>query len=404
VSRLRIIVTGLIAQHRRLGGVAWDYLQYPVGLQQLGHDVYYLEDSGEWPYVDDCRASHGTFIARNPVSSVRHLVSVMDRFGLGERWLYRCPIGPRWYGLSARKRREVLSSADLLLNVSGTLRRPHDYRQISRLAYIDSDPGFTQVKLSLPRGHLKFQKRIAAHNVHFSFGEALSAETPRTPYRWRPTRQPVVLSEWRAAASRRDVFTTVMNWTSYRPLRFGGHSYGQKDVELTRFLRLPRRVRSTKLEIALGATRHVEWETSSWTNGVRPTTPEELIRHAGWSVVDAGRTCGDLDGYRRYIESSNGEWSVAKNGYVASKPGWFSCRSACYLAAGRPVVVQDTGFGSVLPTGEGIIAFGDEDEAVAALEDVQARYGVHAQAARELAHEYFDSAKVLARLVEGASA
>jgi hypothetical protein len=401
-SALRIVVTGLIAQHPRLGGVAWDYVQYVVGLSRLGHDVYYVEDSGEWPYLSE-RNGDGGWTAYDCSANVEHLDAVMRRFGLEDRWAYRYPVRPRWFGLSHRKRREVLASADLLLNVSGTLRRPQDYRRIPRLAYVDSDPVFTQVRLSLPRGQLKFQRRLAAHDVHFSFGEALSAQVPATGYGWRPTRQPVVLSEWRAGRPYRDAFTTVLSWTSYRPLRYRGRSFAQKDVELRRFLRLPRRTGSARLELALGATPHVEWETGA-EPGSRAATPAELLAREGWSVVDAERACGDLDGYREYVESSKAEWSVAKNGYVVGRPGWFSCRSACYLAAGRPVVVQDTGFGEVLPTGEGIVPFASEDEAVAAIEDVESRYEVHARAARDIAGEYFDARRVLSRLVEEATA
>jgi hypothetical protein len=401
-SSLRIVVTGLIAQHPRLGGVAWDYLQYPLGLSRLGHDVYYLEDSGEWPYTLDGPGPNGDLSAHDPSAHVAHLAEVMERIGLGDRWAYRFPIRPRWYGMPHRRRREVLASADLLLNVSGTLRRPEEYRQARRLAYVDSDPVFTQVKLALPRGQRKFRRRLEAHHVHFSFGERLGGGIPETPFVWRPTRQPVVLSEWRPQAPRRDVFTTVMSWTSYRPLRFGGRSFAQKDVELRRFAELPRRARPESLEVALGGTRHAYWETGD--AGSRRIRPQTLLARMGWRVVDAGRVCRDVDSYRDYVESSKGEWSVAKNGYVVGRPGWFSCRSACYLAAGRPVVVQDTGFGDVLPTGEGIVAFADEDEAAAALEDVEARYAVHARAARQLAAEYFDSRTVLARLVEEATA
>ncbi len=400
-SSLRIVVTGLVAQHPGLGGVTWDYLQYVLGLSRLGHDVYYLEDSGEWPYALDGPGRDGAWISRDGAANVEHLARTMARFGLGDRWAYRFPTRPRWFGMTHRKRREVLASADLLVNVSGTLRRPEDYRQVRRLAYVDSDPVFTQVKLNLPRGQRKFARRLAAHDVHFSFGETLGEAVPETPFRWRPTRQPVVLSEWHPGAPSRDVFTTVMSWTSYRPLRFGGRSFAQKDVELRRFVGLPGRARPASLEVALGSTRHAEWETGG--DGSRPIAPEKLLAREGWRVVDAARVCGDLDGYRAYVESSLGEWSVAKNGYVVGQPGWFSCRSACYLAAGRPVVVQDTGFGAVLPTGEGIVAFSDEDEAAAALEDVEARYDVHARAARELAAEYFDSRTVLTRLVEEAA-
>src|SRR6476619_2101263 len=148
---LRIVVTGLIGQHPRLGGVAWDYLQYVVGLRKLGHDVHYVEDSGEWPYLAEGGDSRDDWIAHDCSPNVEHLARVMKRFGLENRWAYRFPIKPRWFGMPHRRRRDVLATADLLLNVSGTLKRPQDYRHIPRLAYIDSDPVFTQVKLSLPR-------------------------------------------------------------------------------------------------------------------------------------------------------------------------------------------------------------------------------------------------------------
>jgi hypothetical protein len=156
-----------------------------------------------------------------------------------------------------------------------------------------------------------------------------------------------------------------------------------------RFLELPGMVAPTVLELAVneGKTRR---------------TPRALLAYKGWRVVDPEAVCPDLDGYRRYIESSKAEWSVAKNGYVVGQPGWFSCRSACYLAAGRPVVVQDTGFGAVLPVGEGLLSFTTVEEAVAAIQDVEANYARHAQAAHALAEAYFDSDKVLTRLIDEA--
>jgi hypothetical protein len=402
-SKLRIVVTGLVAQHPRLGGVAWDYVQYPAGLARLGHDVYYLEDSGEWPYVAGGGASRESWIAHDPTPNIRHLASVMERFGLGDRWLYRFPIRSRWYGLSHRKRREVLASADLLVNVSGTLKRPSDYRQIPRLAYVDSDPAFTQVKLTLPRGQKKFQKRFVAHDAFFSFGERIGETELANGIDWWPTRQPILLSEWRPGTPARDVFTTVMSWTSYKPLRYGGRSFGQKDVEFRRFVDLPRVVRPARLEVALGGTRQVRWEATDGGGRARDDrTPREVLEAAGWRVVDAASVSGDLDAYRRYVESSKAEWSVAKNGYVTGETGWFSCRSACYLAAGRPVVVEDTRFGDVLPVGEGICSFRTPDEAAEAVREVEGGYARHARAAREIAGEYFDSDRVLARLVEEA--
>lgn len=407
---LRIIVTGLVAQHPSLGGVTWDYIQYPLGLHQLGHDVYYFEDSGEWPYTLDGGPSGHDWIARDPAPTVAHLASVMDRFGLGDRWAYRFPIKPRWFGLSHQKRREVLRTADLLINVSGTLKRPSDYRSVKRLAYIDSDPVFTQIKLSLARGHLKFRKRVDAHDVYFTFGENLGAAmVPDTGHGWRPTRQPIVLDEWRPSADRRDVYTTVMSWTSYRPLLYRGQRYAQKDSEFARFVSLPDRVAPVRLEVAMSGLQHLRWQSADLSvgsgagHGERTDfDPVQALARFGWTVVDPQKVCRGLDAYRSYVESSKGEWSVAKNGYVRGHPGWFSCRSACYLAAGRPVVVQDTGFGAAVPVGEGVLSFSSLDEAAEAVCEVDGHYGRHAKAARAIAEEYFDARKVLPRLIEAA--
>ena len=301
----------------------------------------------------------------------------------------------------------MFESADLLLNVSGVLDRPEDYLTVGRLAYIDGDPVFTQAGLAAAEADLPSVKertrklqlsaRVDAHDVHFTLGERLAA-APTTGHEWKPTRQPIVLSEWHRSAPFRDAYTTVMSWTSYRPVRVNGRVYAQKDVEFARFVDLPALVPSVKLEIALGATRHADWESA----GPDALSPPELLRRRGWHVVSAGAAGGDLDRYRTYVESSKAEWTVAKNGYVLGRPGWFGCRSACYLAAGRPVVVQDTGFGDLLPVGEGILTFETPEQAAAALVDVDANYERHARAARMLAEEYFDSDKVLSLLLEEA--
>jgi hypothetical protein len=212
---------------------------------------------------------------------------------------------------------------------------------------------------------------------------------PATGHQWRPTRQPIVLSEWHSEVPYREVFTTVMNWTSYKPVVYGQQSYGQKDIEFIRFQELPKLVAPTLLEIAVNA-------------GKTRRTPRQLLAHKGWQVVDPAEVCPDLETYRHYIESSKAEWSVAKNGYVLGQPGWFSCRSACYLAAGRPVVVQDTGFSAVLPVGEGLLTFTTVEEAVAGINEIEAHYSRHANTARALAMEYFDAPRVLTRLIDEA--
>ena len=405
---LRIVVTGLIAQHPSLAGMTWHYLQYLAGLKQLGHDVWYFEDSGEWPYTLDGGTTGQDWVARDGAANIEHLDRVMTRFGLGDRWAYRLATSSEWFGLAPITRREVMQSADLLLNVSGSLERPEEYAATIRAAYIDSDPVFTQIKFALADIHAGFRDRVDAHHVHFTFGERLKGRAPETGHVWHPTRQPILLSEWTCEYAHRNVYTTVMAWTSYPPVEYCGQLYAQKDVEFGRFLDLPSHLASARLEVAMNGTHHRNWEnaaracTATAVAGGNGTVG--LLASSGWQVVEPADVCGSLDTYRSYVQTSKGEWSVAKNGYVMGQVGWFSERSACYLAAGRPVIVQDTGFGEVLPTGLGIVPFSTPTEAAIALRTVEANYSKHSQAARDIAEAYFDSSSVLNRLLESAFA
>jgi hypothetical protein len=369
-SRLRIVVSGSIAQ-RAIGGMTWHHLQYLLGLARLGHEVYYFEDTGRRPYDARLRSK-----LLDPGGNVAFLARLMSRFGLEERWAY-CHLSGDWMGLSERKVSSIVDSADLLINVSGVLSRPLAYRSAPRLVYIDTDPFFNQLKMHEDG---TFRDLVDAHDVLFTFGERLASSASAPSRRWIPTRQPVVLSEWHSPADHRNVFSTVMTWVSKV----------HKQKELRRFADLPRLVGPRRLEIALNAPKDLP--------------PVELLRAHGWRIVDPYDVCSDLDSYRSYIESSMGEWSVAKSGYARAKPGWFSERSACYLAAGRPVVVEDTGFSSILPVGEGILPFTTVEEAAAGIEEVTAHYRLHSNAARSIAAEYFDSRKVLERLVDQALA
>jgi hypothetical protein len=410
-NRLRIIVTGLIAQHPTLAGVTWDYIQYAIGLAQLGHDVYYFEDSGEWPYSLDGGESGNDWVARDCHANISHLSETMKRFGLKDKWAYFFPTTKTWYGLTDKDRHDVLSTADLLINVSGTLEHPSAYRQVPRLAYIDSDPVFTQIKLLKREGYNEFCTRLDAHDVLFSFGECIS-NTPLSAGRnWLPTRQPIILEEWSRAGQGKRKITTVMSWTSYKPLTFKDIEYGQKDIEFLRFIDLPRKVDEGILEVAIGGTRHTNWEgeTLNVPGSVVDYMKEnpgadlfQMLSNFGWSAVDAGKVGETIDSYRNYIHSSMAEWSIAKNGYVRGMTGWFSCRSACYLASSKPVIVQDTGFGEVLPVGVGLLSFSDMDEAESAMESLKADYNTHSRAASDIANEYFGAEKVLTELVERA--
>lgn len=406
-AKQRIIVTGLIAQHPDMGGITWHYLHYLLGFSRLGYDVFYFEDSGEYPYNLQGGPNRNDWIAKNCDYNISYLSEVMSRYGFQDRWAYRFPKENKWFGISDYRRKEVISTSDLLFNVSGTLEMPSEYRQISLLVYIDTDPIITQLKIALRKKEIIDQ--IETHDIHFSFGELISADNYDNGTDWLPTRQPIILSEWRSTFGKLDKYTTVMNWTSYEPLSFANQTFGQKDVEFNRFLKLAKCVAPVELEIALGRTQHKRWQSKNLNVDLEILgllddkvnwSPDDLLRKAGWSVVDSIDKCGNLDKYRQYIQSSKAEWSVAKNAYVQGQPGWFSERSACYLASGKPVIVQETGFSNVLPTGKGILPFKDIQEAIEAIDQVEGEYEIHAEAARDIALSYFDSDKVLASLIE----
>jgi len=402
---MKIIVTGLIAQHYTLAGVTWDYLQYLVGFKQLGNEVYYFEDSGEWPYNIDGGVSGNEWIATDCDKNIEYLNSILKRFDLADRWAYYFPTKAKWFGLSNAKRKSVIETADMLINVSGTLAKLDKYSSIKKLVYIDSDPGFTQVKLKI--GLKKFIKRVSAHNIHFTFGETLPEYLNDPAYKWKPTRSPIVLSEWTPVKNHRDAYSTIMNWISYKPLKYSRKRYNQKDVEFIKYLDLPKNFTDLSFEVALAKIYPKNWKLSVEKylplmdlTSDQISTPSELLSQFNWKVVDPDEECNDIDSYRNYISQSKGEWSVAKGGYVVSESGWFSCRSACYLAAGRPVIVQNTGFDKVLPSGEGILAFNNLNEAVEAVRKVESNYSLHTKRAREIAVEYFDSNKLLTKLIE----
>jgi hypothetical protein len=402
-SGLLIIVAGLMAQHPTMPGVTWANLQYMMGLARLGHQVYYIEDSGEWPYNLDGSDDPESWIAMDCGANLYHLQGVLKRYGFGDHWAYRFPRTGEWFGLPEVQRNAIIKNADLVLNVSGMLERPDDYRAVNRLVYIDTDPIFTQVKILSDE---QFSARVSAHDVHFSFGERHSEFVPSTKLHWLSTRQPIMLSEWHPRPGRADTFTTIMSLASYAPVSYQGHLFGQKDLQLRRYLKLPIRVRPAVLEIALGQLQHLEWQSDDNGFGLRTgastnkkRSAVEALTEAGFRLIGANSVCPDLDGYRDYVETSAGEWSVAKHGYVAGQPGWFSDRSACYLAAGKPVVLENCGFDAVLPTGEGLLAFRDLDDAAAAIEAVRADYPRHSAAARDIAVSCFNSDKVLDRLL-----
>lgn len=379
-DKLRILVLGYVVR-RPLGGGAWPTIQYALGLKRLGHEVYFLEDSEDWGACYD-PTRHVT--DEDPTYGLEFARRTFDRVGLGDGWAYYDAHQESWHGPCAGRIHEICGSADLLINNSGVNPIRPWLEQVPRRAYIDTDPAFEQV-LQLTDDFKK--RRLAQHNVFFTLGENIPAGTARVPddgVQWLATRQPVVLDCWPVSEGPADGrYTTVMLWDSYPPRELGEYRFGMKSESFEPYFDLPSQV-PCDLELAVGG----------------PAVPKQRLRDHGWQVVDPLAPTADCWTYQEYLRNSKAEFTVAKHGYVASACGWFSERSAHYLASGRPVVTQDTGFGEWLPTGDGLLAFSSPAEAVEGLKRIESDYRHHCTAARRLVEQCFDSDKVLARLVE----
>jgi hypothetical protein len=379
---VRIVVTGLLGQYA-FGGVTWDYLQYLLGFRGLGHDVWYLEDSGAWPY-DPVRQT----VSEDCSYNVNYLRGIMTEFGFGDRWIYRNGADGKFHGAGESAARDLIKSGDLLVNVSsaGWL-RDYDFG-VKHQMFIDGDPMFCQVGLLDPK-NADYAARVRAHDSHFTFGLNVGQPgclAPETGIRWKKTVQPIALEQWPVQADDApDRFTTVMNWASYAPIEWQGKRYGQKDLEFDRFKLLPKQT-PQRLEMAMG-------------QGIGSKRPTEELRALGWIILEAGDVLPDHRSYHEFLRTSKAEWSVAKHGYVAARTGWFSCRTACYLALGRPAVVQETGWSEYIPAGDGLLAFSTLEEAADAIADINDHYAEHQAAARALAEQFFESKKVCADLL-----
>lgn len=381
------VCTGAIATFP-VGGVAWDYGQYAVGLERLGFDVYYLEDSGVVTYDAERRTysddhTYGLSFLRSSLAALSPT--------LADRWHYCAPYGDESHGIDRSSMVDIVADADLFLNVSGLCLLRDEYLPSRRKVLIDTDPGWNQF-VAYPRwdanaadgGLHSYRRHDAFFTYAVNMGEA-GCHVPTLGIDWHPTRPPVLCDRWHGTGPG-DAWTTVMTWDNYgKPVEHEGQVYGSKEPEFLRVERLPAEV-DVPLEVAVGGIG----------------APIERWRDLGWRVVDSTDVSTTLDRYRTYVEASRGEFSVAKNVYVATQTGWFSCRSVCYLAAGRPAVLQDTGFSRWLATGDGLLAFSDAGEAASQIREVERRYDEHRVAARELAAEHFGSDVVLSELVDRA--
>ena len=377
--RLRIIVAGMIAADPYQGGATWAVLQYLLGLRQLGHDVYFIE-----PVPASKLLPRGTSLAGS--ANAAYFRAVMRQFDLESRAALLSSGAHETVGLPYDGLRTLASESDLLINISGMLADPALIEPIPARVYLDLDPGFNQLWYLAEGLDVGFE----GHTHFVTIGPALGSADcviPTCGRNWIATRQPVVLSEWPPAVRvTHDAFTTVANWRGYGSITYNRTFYGQKAHAWREFIALPDKT-DERFLVALAI--HPE--------EVRDL--ENLTAHR-WKLVDPAQVTNTPDRYRAFVQGSKGEIGVAKSGYAAARCGWFSDRSVCYLASGRPVVAQETGFSHFLPTGEGLFAFETEGEALAGIQAIVCEYPRHSRTARALAEEYFDAAKVLPHLLE----
>jgi len=373
---MKIIVAGTIGRSG-LGGQVWACLQYLLGFRALGHDVYYLEDCGKSSWVYIWEKEDWTHELEYPAAYVNDCLAP---FGFGDRWIYRDNY--RSLGISLEKFHDLCADAGLLLlRAVPFWNWRKEYEWPSRRAFIDVDPGFTQITLA--NGDQGWVDGVARCERRFTYGQRLEASDCPIPDAcgpWIKTLPPVFLPEWPFVASDADLFTSVMRWQGFKEVNHNGVSYGQRDKEFEQFLDLPSLTRQ-KFRIA--------------QMGIKP----EVLSSRGWDAVPGEVISRTPDLYRDFIQQSRAEFSVPKNGYVKMRGGWFSDRSVCYLASGRPVLIEDTGLRDWLAVGEGVVTFANPTEAVTGIQSINAQYARHRTAARRLAAEVFCTDKVLASLL-----
>ena len=379
-----IILFGILFWYP-LAGVTYQFLHYLIGLRRLGYDPYYIEDSGRWIY--DPRINE---FSPDVSGNLDVVVPVLEAHGFGDRWAFRgnYPDG-QCYGMTEQEILQLYKDADAFLNVTGAQEIREEHLHCKRRIYVESDPFVSQVKVA--KGDEGMIAMLAAHDTHFSFGENLGApdcEVPIERFHWLPTRQPVAVELWNGQPRGGSAYTTITTWHNKgKSIEWRGDTwYWTKDREFEKFLDLPRRRPARIFELATSVEAGVQ----------------SLLRDHGWQQRGSIEISQDADLYRQYVQQSRAEFTVARDQYVRPNTGWFSDRSACYLAAGRPVITQETGFSKFIPSGKGLFGFKSMDDILRAVDMIESDYEGNCQAAREIAAEYFAAEKVVGSLMQRA--
>jgi hypothetical protein len=380
-----IIVFGILFWFP-LAGVTYQFLHFLLGLRRLGYDPFYIEDSGRWIY--DPKLND---LSPDATGNLNAVVPVLEAHGFKERWAFRGHYpGGKCCGMTEEKILRLYREADAFLNVTGAQELREEHLACRRRIYVETDPVAAEIKIA--QGDQATIAALAAHDTHFSYGGNFGQPDCRVPlqrFHWQPTVQPVALDLWENNTARTNgaAFNTIATWRNKgKDIVFNGEKYyWSKDREFEKFIDLPKR-RATPFELAVG---------------VDEKTRRRLEKNK-WHVTDPVKLSSDMKSYHEFIVKSRGEFTVAKDQNIRLRSGWFSDRSACYLAASRPVINQDTAFGSYLPTGKGLFAFRTMDDILAAVDEIESDYEGNCRAAREIAAEHFAAEKVLGSLMQRA--
>jgi hypothetical protein len=374
----KVVVLHLAARYP-FAGVIWQLLHHLMGFRQLGLDVYYLEDHRAYVYDPTIETS-----TADPSRNLKVLGGVLERYGFGDRWAFFDAVKDEYAGMSRERCMELLRDADAVINLCGATEPREEHQRSRCLVYLETDPGVVQLELArkIPNS-VAFVK---SHKLLFTYCYNIGAPDCRLPtagFDWHPTRPPVNLEEWHPGVGPAEpaAFTTVGTWQNNgNDMEIAGETYyWSKHLNFRKVLEVASRA-NQPIEIATNLNSGPDYDRAiAGGFTITPVVPMSL----------------DIDGYREYVSRSRGEFTVAKDIYVRPRTGWFSDRTICYLAAGRPVVTQRTGFEKFIPTGAGLLGFDTPDEAIDAIAQINADYPRHARIAREIAAEYFNPAKLL---------
>ncbi len=388
MARKRIVVMGFMGS-MPIAGVIWQHVHYIVGLQRLGHDVYYIEDSARLPYNPETFEVNDEFdYAAKVLDRLAGEFDFKDRWAFCARYLKKNPTT----GLPLKTIRQLYRDADAILNICGTQEFNDDLLKSDRIIYVESDPGVEQIKID--KGVRSTIDYLSRHHALFTFGENVGTKSfpvPTHRFKWHATRQPIVTDLWKTdrGPKRAAVFTSIANWSTsgLKDITWRRRKYlWSKSREFLRFVAAPKKA----------------GETFELATNIQDRKTRAKFERNGWRFTSPVQMSVDYWLYRDYIQQSKGEFTVAKDQYVRLNTGWFSDRSACYLAAGRPVITQETGFTNNYGGDAGLLAFRSLGEIAEAVKMINRDYAKHAAAARQIAREIFEAEKVLKSLLDRA--